>query len=228
MYRKLISVTLVSFFILQFLGCNEEDVITNPSSDIITSLNGKIENWSQSASKVLKLGKPGNLTFLEFGNSLIDTNGSFNLNTIIPSELLISPIIAWFNIDSSMNVQIENSQTKGIYSYLNIFSDSVTEPIGQVKFSNDAENNGKGYFSVSYFYSEGDFQIIGSITTEHNSANFNGTQDTYYNIHFKKGWNKLVYKVLEEIKSENIITYYKDEWSNEVSANGKWYYRFYL
>lgn len=227
MYQKFIFITLFSFLILQFLGCNEKDNIVNPNEDVITYLNGKIESWPQVTSKVLKLGKPSNQAFLEFGNSLIDANGNFNLNTTIPAESLNSPIIDWFNIDSTMNLQIVNYGTKGIDSYLNIFSDSVTEPIGEVMFSSDTLNAGEGYFRVSYFYSEGDFQIIGSITTEHNSDNFNGTQETYYNIHFKQGWNKLVGKVLEEIKSENIITYLKGEWSSEVPGNGKWFHRFY-
>jgi hypothetical protein len=227
MIQKFIYLALFSIIMLQFFGCTDEDIITDKNDNTFTNLSGTIDNWPQLSNNVLKLGIPGSQSFLDFGTSIIDLNGNFGLNTNTPSSSFTSRIIDWFNVNSTMNLQIQNYETKGIHSYLNILSDSGTVPIGEVMFSSDLLNTGEGYFSASYFYSEGDFQLVGSVSTEHNSENFIGTEDTYYNLHFKKGWNKLVYKVLQKIKSGDIITYIKDEWVNTTTSDGKWYYRFY-
>lgn len=227
MYQKFIFIALFLVVILQFFGCTDEDILTDKNDNTFTNLSGTIDNWPQLSNNVLKLGILGSQSLLDFGTSIIDLNGNFSLNTNTPPSSFTSSIIDWFNIDSTMNLQIQNYDTKGIHSHLNILSDSGTSPIGEVMFSSDLLYTGEGYFGLSYFYSEGDLQVVGSVTTEHNSDNFLGTEDTYYNLHFKKGWNKLVYKVLKEIKSGNITTYLKNEWVNSTISDGKWHYRFY-
>jgi hypothetical protein len=224
---ELIFLMILPFTIIQFTSCNEENIIVNPDNNGIESLEGKINNWAEGANKELKLGKRGRFSFLSFGNSPIDINGNFNFNLNAPADSIIYSLIEWFGIDSSSTLQVENIESKGIDAYLNIFSITSNEPIGEVEYSNDLQNNGKGYFSISYLYAEGNMNIVGSKTSEHNSDNFKGTQMTIYNVHLKKGWNRLVYTVLEETKSGNVTSFYKDEWSNEVIENGKWYYSLY-
>lgn len=86
------ALVLIFLFSLAFISCTD-DTITDPPPTAVTSVSGKIENWTFAAGKTIRMGNyNGPTSFEEIGSGDIQTDGSFTLNLNTPMEFLLDSL----------------------------------------------------------------------------------------------------------------------------------------
>lgn len=185
----------ISFLtIVFFVGCNKDesnpvDGINNNSS-VVTSISGKIENWNDGTDKVLKLSIFQNSNYISFGSSSIDANGNFNIQSLspVPNDMLsvVSSIL-----ETGLSISNPSTMANTFKAKMKIYSGNSSTPYRETA----KELNGNktvGDFWIGYVYCDSDVNITGSYTYP---APYN--EEYNYNLSFKKGWNKICFKVTE-------------------------------
>jgi hypothetical protein len=129
-------------------------------------------------------------------------NGRFtlNLSETVPDKYLI-PIVNVIGGETS-SVALSNHSAKQGLMYIYAVDESG-KIVGQF-FYKTTDNE-----DVVWYYASADVSMIGDYT-------YSGGVKEIYNAYFKKGWNKLYFKKVDE---------YKYEITTQIPTNVKWYYK---
>jgi hypothetical protein len=192
------------FYLLIFLvifSCKKENDGTSNGSSI-TSISGKIENWTLGSEKFLLAGfydSKSNMleNLITIDTSSIDNNGNFNLTSLaIPSDIYLISLdsFTFGSGDYKTNFNFSNHVTKILTHDLSfyIFSKDSNLPIDYIykSYNADSDATSARNFFIRYFYVDRQVSITGSNSQYY--SNFIYT--TNVNLSLKAGWNKIVYK----------------------------------
>jgi hypothetical protein len=183
--KSFILITVIIFL----LSCNKEDNQNIPS-DIITSLSGKIDNWTLGTDKTIKFGSKYSSIIL--GTSSIDTFGNFNIPSLnFPDDKSLTSIDSTF---AYKGISISNHNAKIYYGLILVYNSIHADNIGFVLRGNyDLSKTPykKGDYKSLYYFVNENVIIKGnsSITVFgiENKANFN--------LNLEKGWNRVINRI---------------------------------
>jgi len=192
------------------IGCNKEDKILNSevlnTNSNLLSIKDTIDNWTLG-NKILKFGLIENVTnnIYEYTTTNIDSNGAFNisLNQVIPTKL--TSVIQIQNLPSSL-ITISNPNIKGAIGELLFFNPDTAKPSWMAACKSKIGNTVVGSYTLDYLYVEDNMDVTGSFVGggESNGKHYSTTFN--YDLHYKKGWNKIVVTLTERVESGNNIT----------------------
>jgi hypothetical protein len=182
----------ISFYCL-LTACKKDDNKTN-TNGLVTSISGKIENWTLGSDKEIKICVFSNSTYISFGSSAVDINGNFNISSLSAptSDLLISVDSKFdgFTI-SNHSAMIIDKKVK-----FKIFGSDLNNPVREVSKAKQSVQYTEttGDFYVSFIYTNQDVNISGAYSETGTIISQNGT----YNLTLKTGWNKVVNKLVNQ------------------------------
>jgi hypothetical protein len=189
--------------VLFLLSCHKED-IQDLQPDIITSLIGKIDNWSMGSDKIIKFGDEYSTKI--FDSSSIDTNGFFNIKYLtVPDDKYLSSIDSSF---SYKGINISNHKARVYFGLIMVYSPIHNNKIGFVY---------KGNYDISKTpYKIGDYKFLYYYVNENVTLKGNSTITVLgdviqvnFNLNFVKGWNRLLNRIIStnsKVTSGEIIT----------------------
>ena len=176
-------------------------------------------------NKILKFGLLENFTNNVFIHTMgsVDSNGVFNipLSGIVPSNL--TPIRVIQNLPPNLN--ISNIDVKGALGELLIFNPDTSKPSWLSACYSKIFRDNVGYFTIDYLYVEENMDITGTFTGGGESNGKYYTTTFEYDIHYKKGWNKIVVTLVERVENGNSITE-KYIFNNSEIGKSQWLYWF--
>lgn len=212
---KTIQRLLVLTIFMSFCSC-KEDTIVNPvaGNPSLISIHGRVDNWTLGDTMTAVAGRWLNLyglgdSLYVFGTSPINSEGSFNLYL------------------STAPLEILRGYANGAYH----FSDTAAKFVGilgiLLRYPNGSYHQKRLHNSTrpfiysqtigdywAYFeYADRDVNMIGT-----DKGWSTDTIITYHNVHYKKGWNRIVRRAIA--KSPH-VTY--EESVVENVNEGKWY-----
>jgi hypothetical protein len=216
----------IGFILLLALsGCKNE--VTSPiiEDNNISAIKDTIENWSLG-NKLLVFGLIDNITneIYEYTTTTIDSIGIFNisLNNVIPSNLTSVREIQ--NLPISY-LKISNPNVKGALGELLIFNPDTSKPSWLAACYSKIFLNNVGYFTIDYLYVEEDMDITGTFTGYGQVNGKNYTTIFQYDLHYKKGWNKIVITLVERTENGNDINE-KYIFNHYEDGESQWIYWF--
>lgn len=212
----------ICFFIaLLFSSCKNEVTPPIVEDENITSIRDTIGNWSLGI-KFLKFGLIDNISneVYEYTTALIDSNGVFNisLNNIVPKNL--TPVSQIQNLPLSY-LTVSNPNVRGALGEILIFNPDTLKPSWLSACYSRTYRNKVGYFTVDYLYVEKNMDIAGTFTGGAGS----NTTTFEYDLHYKKGWNKIVATLVERVENGNNINE-KFIFNNAEDGESQWLYWF--
>jgi len=205
---------ILTFCLLILLfSCKKSETLTT-TFEGITSISGKIENWTLGSDKTIVFG-----LYENDGSSSIDTNGNFHIsNLTIPNRLI--------SIDSSVIgklFKVSNHNIKTATAILSVYnSTDLINVIGHVHAGNrdiSTSDYADGDYKVYYIYVNDDVSINGSssISAMGNSSAINSS------LYLKKGWNVYLYKIVSASSKSGRV----DCVTDSIPSSAKWYYEIY-
>jgi len=204
-----------------------KDEVNSPivEDNNITAIQDTIDNWSLG-SKLLKFGLIDNITneVYEYTMSSIDPNGVFNisLRNIIPSNLTLVRVIQ--NLPVSY-LAVSNPNVKGALGELLIFNPDTSKPSWLSLCYSKINRDSIGSYTLDYLYVEDDMDITGTFTG-YSTINGKNYQSIFgYDLHYKKGWNKIVVTLVERVENGNNINE-KYIFNNSEDGESQWLYWF--
>ncbi|GJQ63476.1 MAG: hypothetical protein SCALA702_25290 [Melioribacteraceae bacterium] len=219
--KILLLLSTVIFFNLT--GCENEDVLHSPEQPQgINSISGEVQSWNESADRVLLFGFGENEIF---GATKISRKGTFQLNLSDPDENLLTPLNLFPAGGVSTHTLIfSREDVKAIVGSFYVYQTGVMLPVGQIyrhSSSLPGEISSVGpWFSVQYIFVNESVSISGKEVCLYNFEEgvfFSITQKV--NLELVKGWNKIIYRSIEEDTQSSTI-----EVSNVEPSGGNWYY----
>lgn len=178
---------------LTFFSCKKENTEPSTSESHITSINGKIDNWTLGSDYKIKICQylmPSS-TYTALDSSSIDSNGNFDIT------LSSVPTLGAMNFGDSVQISDNTAKISSGYLYLKVFSKS-NQIIGSVNYGKFTDiNSGRypGDVGVGYYYVDKNIQII------------NSKKNLVINLSFSKGWNKCVQKYITLTKTELTVDF---------------------
>lgn len=184
---------LYLFILAIFFSCKKESDEPAISESHITSISGKIDNWTLGADykiKICQFTMPSNV-YTVLDSSGIDSNGNFNIT--------LNSVPATGAMDFGDSVQISDNSAKIStgFLWLKVFSKN-NQIVGSVNYGKFTDiNSGRyaGDVGIGYYYVDKDVKIV------------NSKKNTIINLSFSKGWNKLVQKYVTTSKTEFSIDF---------------------
>ena len=194
----------VSLFLIWILlciaSCKRQEITDPPEQTAITSLSGRIVNWSLGDSMNLRAYCGVNPPVV-LGSSRVTGAGWFSVALPFPP----AQTLGGFGND---NITLSNRSAKftGFTSLIPIYPngsvfigrvDNLSRP--PVYYSGDSIHVGD--FWTYFEYADRDIEATGVTTT----ISLTTTVVTYYNLTFKRGWNRIVSKTVS-IDRQGVIS----------------------
>jgi|GEM_PF-5788036 len=202
---------IFTLLLLSLFSCKKESSTGSDSSGggiggSFTALKGKIEDWSPTPDETeaiqFRIGQGTTI----IASSSIDSNGNFFLENIgAPSRSSLWPYSVHPSLRLSNPVNV---------AFAELYVPSVYQNVVRTNRSPGGHDTPGDFAVLEYIYVDANVTITGTDTTI-------GENKTTYEIHqqaYKKGWNRIVYKV--KSRSGNVFTYVI---TDVEPANGKWY-----
>jgi hypothetical protein len=208
---------------LAIFSCKKDDNSGSGGSSI-TSISGKIDNWTLGSDKALKAGfniRNSNFElFVLIDTCSIDDNGNFKFTSLAnPSDNYLIPIDSALYGSSAKNktYNISNKAAKALNGDLNfrIYSEETGEFVGYLykEYTASSDSRSAGDFHVGYNYVDRDVSITGSRLESDDAY----TATVKANLSLKAGWNKIVNKIVSRSETSSV-----QEISGNEPAGAKW------
>ena len=172
--------------------CNKEK--SEPSYEShITSINGKIDNWTYGSDFKIKICQysMSSDTYSALDSSAIDSNGNFNI--ILSSIPALEPI----NFGDSVQISDNSAKISSGYLWLKVFSknNQIFGSVNYGKFADISSGRYPGDLGVGYYYVNKNVRVI------------NSKKNSLINLSFGAGWNKCVLKYVTLTKTELTVDF---------------------
>ena len=179
------------FISLTFFSCKKESNEPSTYESHITSINGKIDNWTLGSNYKIKICQYSSDNYIALDSSSIDNNGNFD---IILSSI---PTLGTVSFGDSIKISDNTSKISTGYLWLKVFSNSnqIIGSINYGKFTNINSGRYPGDLGIGYYYVDRNVQII------------NSKENLIINLSFGKGWNKCVQKYITSTKTELTVDF---------------------
>jgi len=225
--KTLLDHKLLSLFIvlLSLTGCKED--IVNPPADILalTSLKGRVINWTLGDSVIALAGRQQNIygrgeSLFIFGTSHVNNDGSFSLALSNPPPDLL---MGYANGNYRFSDTAKFCNMLGlILRYPNASFDSKLLHNASEPFSVFISDTAKiGDYYCYFEYADRDVNMVGTDTYWHDNPPNADTIFTRHDLHYKKGWNRIVSTIIsKETHSRIELRTVKNV------SEGHWYYEY--
>ena len=214
MIQRILKYFILLFFFAIFYQSCSNNIFVNPTENNkgINLISGKIENWSYGDSIKIVAGEYRNIygrgdSLYVFGSAKINPDGSFSLSLSNPSDTLTR---------RSANGAYTFTDPGAKFTTLKVM---LFLPEGSLfKYIYNASNSPQelktGQYWIDYQYADRTVTMTG----EDNGSTSLGPWIIKYNIDYKKGWNRVVEKL---ISTNNQMYNYECEVSD--TSVGKWF-----
>ena len=208
----------VSLFLIWILlciaSCKRQEITGPPEQTAITSLGGRVVNWSLGDSMNLRAYCGVNPPVV-LGPSRVTGDGRFSVALPFPP----AQTLGGFGNDN-MNLSDHAAKFTGFTALIPVYPngtvfigrvDNLSRPL--VYYAGDSVHIGD--FWTYFEYADRDVEATGVTTTISPTT----TVATYYNLTFNRGWNRIVSKAVS-IDRQGVIS---EQRTVQNASEGDWY-----
>ena len=213
-FFKVVLFLTVSFW----LGACKDDS-DNDKETSVSTLSGKISGpLLAGADSVFLYTNNVQDKYVVFSKCPVESDGSFSLKMPAPAY------IGSFDSDlmNNQDMTISDRTAKTQEAVLGYKNDKAVHSLYKQNFTRYLQDTIGNAF-VIYVYSDRNFTITGTQTITETDLNILFTTKIIYNLHFKKGWNELCFKV-DNITITDTAYTIEESLTNDIPSGLTWQY----